>query len=195
MAYGVLDRLLGASGRRGGSSGSGASSCAVGDTDSLTPVEIRKTTLNLGSTPANLPVPLGTPRREPSCWADRRINLVPPHGAGVQEGLDQLGKARSYKDALGSKVALGPPAGCTAESGQWGSTENSAFPFTAPFPRAGAGAGGPPPPGCTAERRQQGSIEDSSVPVHGTIPKSQGGSPPYQMRDRYNYPAGKRGQV
>lgn len=39
MTYGVLDRLLGGSGRRGGSSGSGVSSWAVGDTDSRTPVE------------------------------------------------------------------------------------------------------------------------------------------------------------
>lgn len=42
MAYGVLDRLLGGSGRRGGSSGSGVSSCAVGDTDSRTPVETER---------------------------------------------------------------------------------------------------------------------------------------------------------
>lgn len=38
-AYGVLDRLSGGSGRRGGSPGSVESGCAVGDTDSRTPVE------------------------------------------------------------------------------------------------------------------------------------------------------------
>lgn len=37
--YGVLDRLSGGSGRRGGSSGSAVSGCAVGDTDSRTPVK------------------------------------------------------------------------------------------------------------------------------------------------------------
>lgn len=37
-AYGELDRLSGGSGRSGGSSGSRASGCAVGDTDSRTPV-------------------------------------------------------------------------------------------------------------------------------------------------------------
>lgn len=41
-AYGVLDRLSGGSGRAGGSSGSGVSGCAVGDTDSRTPVKTEK---------------------------------------------------------------------------------------------------------------------------------------------------------
>lgn len=40
--YGVLDRLLGGSGRKGGSSGSGVSSWAVGETDSRTPVETER---------------------------------------------------------------------------------------------------------------------------------------------------------
>lgn len=42
MAYGELDRLSGGSGSGGGSSGSGVSGCAVGDTDSRTPVETRR---------------------------------------------------------------------------------------------------------------------------------------------------------
>lgn len=80
-AYGVLDRLLGGSGRRGGSSGSGVSSCAVGDTDSRTPVETESvcstqglslTSLSCGPGHAVWAVSLGAPSSAHSArWVSR----------------------------------------------------------------------------------------------------------------------------
>lgn len=62
MTYGMLDLLLGGSGRRGGSSGSGVPSCAVGDTDSRTPVETERVHSTQGLSLTSLswgPVPAG----------------------------------------------------------------------------------------------------------------------------------------
>lgn len=58
QAYGVLDRLLGGSGRRGGSSVSG---CAVGDTDSRTPAETSCCVESSSPAPRKAPCPSRTP--------------------------------------------------------------------------------------------------------------------------------------
>lgn len=63
QAYGVLDRLLGGSGRRGGSSVSG---CAVGDTDSRTPAETSCCVESSSPAPRKAPCPSRTPG-----WTDR----------------------------------------------------------------------------------------------------------------------------
>lgn len=63
QAYSVLDRLLGGSGRRGGSSVSG---CAVGDTDSRTPAETSCCVESSSPAPRKAPCPSRTPG-----WTDR----------------------------------------------------------------------------------------------------------------------------
>lgn len=67
-AYGELDRLSGGSGRSGGSSGSRVSGCAVGDTDSRTPVGTGGR-IKPGSPPPCKPHPLpGTPGQNLGRW-------------------------------------------------------------------------------------------------------------------------------